>query len=175
MKPRGVAASPAEQAAAVPDCRPRGGAPDAASGRLPRLPGPSKRHGQGPPGSAHFWPHNGAAARCAGDKMRFLGTDGAGKLGLQPQNTVHQLKRILGKKFKDPMVGLQYMCRQMGRPALFRQPSAARSGWPSVWKLRQPRQPGAGLTCPPSTDLRVAGSPPDQHESQPNATATSLP
>lgn len=40
----------------------------------------------------------------AGDKMRFLGTDGAGKLGLQPQNTVHQLKRILGKKFQDPEV-----------------------------------------------------------------------
>ncbi|PNW72223.1 hypothetical protein CHLRE_16g677000v5 [Chlamydomonas reinhardtii] len=39
-----------------------------------------------------------------GEKMRFLGTDGAAKLGLQPQNTVHQLKRILGKKFKDPQV-----------------------------------------------------------------------
>ncbi len=41
----------------------------------------------------------------SGEKMRFLGTDGAGKLGLQPQNTVHQLKRILGKKFQDPQVG----------------------------------------------------------------------
>ncbi|KAG2501566.1 hypothetical protein HYH03_000072 [Edaphochlamys debaryana] len=39
-----------------------------------------------------------------GEKMRFLGTDGLAKLGLQPQNTVHQLKRILGKKFKDPQV-----------------------------------------------------------------------
>ncbi|GLC40661.1 hypothetical protein PLESTB_000035600 [Pleodorina starrii] len=39
-----------------------------------------------------------------GDKMRFLGTDGAAKLGLQPQNTVYQLKRILGKKFQDPEV-----------------------------------------------------------------------
>ncbi|GFR48872.1 hypothetical protein Agub_g10723 [Astrephomene gubernaculifera] len=39
-----------------------------------------------------------------GEKMRFLGTDGAAKLGLQPQNTVHQLKRILGKKFQDPQV-----------------------------------------------------------------------
>ncbi|EFJ49538.1 heat shock protein Hsp70E [Volvox carteri f. nagariensis] len=39
-----------------------------------------------------------------GEKMRFLGTDGAAKLGLQPQNTVHQLKRILGKKFQDPLV-----------------------------------------------------------------------
>ncbi|KXZ55613.1 hypothetical protein GPECTOR_2g1163 [Gonium pectorale] len=39
-----------------------------------------------------------------GEKMRFLGTDGAAKLGLQPQNTVHQLKRILGKKFADPEV-----------------------------------------------------------------------
>lgn len=36
--------------------------------------------------------------------MRFLGTDGHAKLGLAPQNTVHQLKRILGKKFKDPQV-----------------------------------------------------------------------
>ncbi|GIL79849.1 hypothetical protein Vretimale_12448 [Volvox reticuliferus] len=39
-----------------------------------------------------------------GEKMRFLGTDGASKLGLQPQNTVHQLKRILGKNFQDPQV-----------------------------------------------------------------------
>ena len=39
-----------------------------------------------------------------GEKMRFLGTDGAAKMGLAPQNTVHQLKRILGKKFKDPDV-----------------------------------------------------------------------
>ena len=37
--------------------------------------------------------------------MRFLGTDGAGKLGLAPQNTVHHLKRIIGKKFADPQVG----------------------------------------------------------------------
>ncbi len=36
--------------------------------------------------------------------MRFLGTDGHAKLGLAPQNTVHQLKRILGKKFNDPQV-----------------------------------------------------------------------
>lgn len=36
--------------------------------------------------------------------MRFLGTDGAAKLGLAPQNSVHQLKRLLGKRFADPAV-----------------------------------------------------------------------
>ena len=36
--------------------------------------------------------------------MRFLGTDGAAKLGLAPQNTVHQLKRLIGKRFADPAV-----------------------------------------------------------------------
>lgn len=39
-----------------------------------------------------------------GEKMRFLGTDGSAKQGLAPQNTVHQLKRLLGKKFADPAV-----------------------------------------------------------------------
>lgn len=39
-----------------------------------------------------------------GEKMRFLGTDGAAKMGLSPQNTVHQLKRLIGKKFNDPSV-----------------------------------------------------------------------
>lgn len=39
-----------------------------------------------------------------GDKMRFMGTDGAGKFSLAPQNTAHQLKRILGKKFSDPQL-----------------------------------------------------------------------
>ncbi|GFH14593.1 heat shock protein 70E, partial [Haematococcus lacustris] len=39
-----------------------------------------------------------------GDKMRFLGTDGLAKMGLAPQNTVHQLKRLLGRKFSDPSV-----------------------------------------------------------------------
>jgi heat shock 70kDa protein 4 len=39
-----------------------------------------------------------------GEKMRFLGVDGASKLGLSPKNTVHQLKRLLGKKFLDPEV-----------------------------------------------------------------------
>ena len=39
-----------------------------------------------------------------GDKMRFLGTDGSAKMALSPQNTVHQLKRIIGKKFSDPQV-----------------------------------------------------------------------
>ncbi|MEW5320355.1 MAG: hypothetical protein WDW38_011432 [Sanguina aurantia] len=39
-----------------------------------------------------------------GDKMRFLGTDGAAKQGLAPQNTIHQLKRLLGKRWSDPML-----------------------------------------------------------------------
>jgi heat shock protein 4 len=39
-----------------------------------------------------------------GEKMRFIGTDGSAKMGLAPQNTVHQLKRLLGKKFSDPAV-----------------------------------------------------------------------
>jgi heat shock 70kDa protein 4 len=39
-----------------------------------------------------------------GDKMRFLGTDAAGKIAMNPRNTVHNLKRLLGKKFSDPLV-----------------------------------------------------------------------
>lgn len=39
-----------------------------------------------------------------GDKMRFIGTDGAGKISMNPKNTPHQLKRLLGKQFKDPAV-----------------------------------------------------------------------
>mmetsp|Transcript_5796 Transcript_5796/g.10058 ORF Transcript_5796/g.10058 Transcript_5796/m.10058 type:complete len:782 (+) Transcript_5796:126-2471(+) len=39
-----------------------------------------------------------------GEKMRFMGTDGLAKQGLQPQNTVCQLKRLLGRKFADPAV-----------------------------------------------------------------------
>ena len=39
-----------------------------------------------------------------GDKMRFLGTDAAGKVAMNPRNTVHNLKRLLGKKFNDPLV-----------------------------------------------------------------------
>lgn len=38
------------------------------------------------------------------EKMRFLGTDGSAKMGLAPANTVHQLKRLLGRKFSDPSV-----------------------------------------------------------------------
>mmetsp|Transcript_37740 Transcript_37740/g.84112 ORF Transcript_37740/g.84112 Transcript_37740/m.84112 type:complete len:814 (+) Transcript_37740:104-2545(+) len=37
-----------------------------------------------------------------GEKMRFVGTAGSAKFSLAPQNTVHQLKRIIGKKFSDP-------------------------------------------------------------------------
>lgn len=39
-----------------------------------------------------------------GDKMRFIGTDGAAKISMNPKNTPHQLKRLLGKQFKDPAV-----------------------------------------------------------------------
>lgn len=39
-----------------------------------------------------------------GDKMRYIGTDGAAKFSLSPQNTVHQLKRLVGKKFADPQL-----------------------------------------------------------------------
>lgn len=39
-----------------------------------------------------------------GDKMRFMGTDGNAKFSLAPQNTVHQLKRLIGKQFSDPDV-----------------------------------------------------------------------
>lgn len=39
-----------------------------------------------------------------GDKMRFIGTDAYGKVSTNPKSTPHQLKRLLGKKFKDPDV-----------------------------------------------------------------------
>eukprot|EP00879_Flechtneria_rotunda_P002596 GHRR01002797.1.p1 GENE.GHRR01002797.1~~GHRR01002797.1.p1 ORF type:complete len:847 (+),score=384.28 GHRR01002797.1:127-2667(+) len=39
-----------------------------------------------------------------GDKMRFLGTDAAAKISMNPKNTPHQLKRLLGKMFRDPAV-----------------------------------------------------------------------
>ena len=39
-----------------------------------------------------------------GDKMRFLGTDGAAKISMSPKNTVHQVKRLIGKRFADPQV-----------------------------------------------------------------------
>ena len=38
-----------------------------------------------------------------GDRMRLTGTDGAARQGMQPTNTVHSLKRLLGKRFSDPM------------------------------------------------------------------------
>jgi len=38
------------------------------------------------------------------ERMRLTGTDGAAKMGMAPANTVHSLKRLLGRKFKDPMV-----------------------------------------------------------------------
>jgi len=39
-----------------------------------------------------------------GDKMRFLGVDAAGKAAMNPRNTIANLKRLLGKKFADPLV-----------------------------------------------------------------------
>lgn len=36
-----------------------------------------------------------------GDKMRFIGVQGMAKMPLSPQNTAHQLKRIIGRKFSD--------------------------------------------------------------------------
>lgn len=36
------------------------------------------------------------------ERMRLTGTDGAAKMGMAPANTVHSLKRLLGKAFKDP-------------------------------------------------------------------------
>lgn len=37
------------------------------------------------------------------EKQRFLGTDAAAKLGMTPKNTPHQLRRLIGKKFRDPI------------------------------------------------------------------------
>lgn len=37
-----------------------------------------------------------------GDKMRFVGTDAAGKVSMNPKATPHQLKRLLGKVWADP-------------------------------------------------------------------------
>jgi heat shock protein 4 len=39
-----------------------------------------------------------------GDKMRFTGTHAYSKVGMNPKNTPHQLKRLLGKQFQDPAV-----------------------------------------------------------------------
>lgn len=39
-----------------------------------------------------------------GEKMRYLGTDGAAKLSMNPKSTVYQIKRLIGKKFSDPQV-----------------------------------------------------------------------
>lgn len=38
------------------------------------------------------------------ERMRLSGTDGAAKMGMAPANTVHSLKRLLGKSFQDPAV-----------------------------------------------------------------------
>jgi heat shock 70kDa protein 4 len=39
-----------------------------------------------------------------GDKMRFIGVEGAAKLTMNVKNTVTQVKRLIGRKFSDPDV-----------------------------------------------------------------------
>lgn len=39
-----------------------------------------------------------------GDKMRFIGTDGAAKWPMNVPNTAYQVQRLLGKQFRDPTV-----------------------------------------------------------------------
>lgn len=39
-----------------------------------------------------------------GDKMRFVGVQGAAKLTMNVKNTVSQVKRLIGRKFNDPAV-----------------------------------------------------------------------
>ncbi|XP_078428868.1 heat shock 70 kDa protein 15-like [Wolffia australiana] len=39
-----------------------------------------------------------------GDKQRFLGTAGAASAMMNPKNTISQIKRLLGRKFKDPVL-----------------------------------------------------------------------
>lgn len=39
-----------------------------------------------------------------GDKMRFVGVEGAAKLTMNVKNSVVQVKRLIGLKFKDPAV-----------------------------------------------------------------------
>jgi hypothetical protein len=39
-----------------------------------------------------------------GDKMRYMGVDAYGKISMKPKDTVHQLKRLIGKRFDDPAV-----------------------------------------------------------------------
>lgn len=39
-----------------------------------------------------------------GDKMRFIGVEGAARMMMNVKNTVIQVKRLIGRKFKDPAV-----------------------------------------------------------------------
>ncbi|KAM5579019.1 heat shock 70 kDa protein 14-like [Rosa sericea] len=41
---------------------------------------------------------------CFGDKQRFIGTAGAASSMMNPKNTVSQIKRLVGKKFSDPVL-----------------------------------------------------------------------
>lgn len=41
---------------------------------------------------------------CFGDKQRFIGTAGAASSMMNPKNTISQIKRLIGKKFADPVL-----------------------------------------------------------------------
>ncbi|XP_062008330.1 heat shock 70 kDa protein 14-like [Rosa rugosa] len=41
---------------------------------------------------------------CFGDKQRFIGTAGAASSMMNPKNTISQIKRLVGKKFSDPVL-----------------------------------------------------------------------
>ncbi|CAL9138118.1 unnamed protein product [Musa acuminata var. zebrina] len=42
------------------------------------------------------------AVVCFGEKQRFIGTAGAASSMMNPENTVSQIKRLIGRKFSDP-------------------------------------------------------------------------
>lgn len=44
------------------------------------------------------------AVVCFGDKQRFIGTAGAASSMMNPKNTISQIKRLIGKKFSDPVL-----------------------------------------------------------------------
>ncbi|KAM7280484.1 hypothetical protein ACFE04_007618 [Oxalis oulophora] len=44
------------------------------------------------------------AVVCFGDKQRFLGSAGAASATMNPKSTISQVKRLIGRKFKDPNI-----------------------------------------------------------------------
>ncbi|PRQ50857.1 putative Heat shock protein 70 family [Rosa chinensis] len=48
--------------------------------------------------------HETPAIVCFGDKQRFIGTAGAASSMMNPNNTISQIKRLVGKKFSDPVL-----------------------------------------------------------------------